>query len=87
MDVNRLASMISKPDVHRKVLRGYAGPYALGVTRLENNDDLGALRLRVESGNRDQFPSHIDLDGEPVPVLVDTNWTSPKPLKTTVSSE
>lgn len=82
MHVGRLASLVSRPDVHREVLRGYSGPYALGVTRLNNDDREGALRLRVEEAQPEEFPSEIELDGERVPVLVDTNWTAPKPLKT-----
>jgi len=82
MDIGRLASLVSRPDVHRDVLRGYSGPYALGVTRLNNDDHAAALRLRVEDGHPEEFPSEIELEGERVPILVDTNWTTPKPLKT-----
>jgi hypothetical protein len=81
MDIGRLASLVSRPDVHREVLRGYSGPYALGVTRLNNDDHEAALRLRVEDGHAEEFPSEIELEGESVPVLIDTNWTAPRPLK------
>ena len=84
MDISRLASLVSLPNVHREVLRGYSGPYALGVTRLNNDDSAAALRLRVEDGHLEEFPSEIELDGERVPVVVDTNWTTPKPLKTAI---
>jgi hypothetical protein len=62
------------------VLRNYSGPYALGVTRLNNDDRSAALRLRVENGLPQDFPREIDIDGEQVPVLVDVNWAAPKPL-------
>lgn len=87
MDVNRLAQFVSRPDVHREVLNGYSGPYALGVTRLNNDDRLGALRLRVQDGNAREFPEEIELDGERVPVLVDVNWTAPRRLTTAKSSQ
>ena len=68
------------PRLHRQVLRNYSGPYALGVTRLNNDDRSAALRLRVENGLPQDFPREIDIDGEQVPVLVDVNWAAPKPL-------
>jgi len=80
MGVSRLANLVSKPDVHREVLRGYSGPYALGVTRLNNDDRRGALPLRVQDGHPDEFPNEIELEGERVPVLVDVNWSVPKRL-------
>jgi hypothetical protein len=80
MDVSRLAALVSKPDVHREVLRGYSGPYALGVTRLNNDDRRAALRLRVQDGTPDEFPDEIELEGERVPVLVDVNWSAPRRL-------
>jgi hypothetical protein len=79
MDVGRLATYVTKPEVHRSVLRHYSGPYALGVTRLDNNDEMGALRLRVEDAKADDFPSEIDVHGEKVPVLVDVDWKAPTP--------
>jgi hypothetical protein len=85
MDVNRLAQFVSRPDVHREVLRGYSGPYALGVTRLNNDDRAGALRLRVQDGNAEEFPDEIEVDGERVPVLVDVNWTAPRRQTTATS--
>ena len=85
MDVNRLAQLVSQPDVHREVLRGYSGPYALGVTRLNNDDRFGALRLRVQDGNAQEFPDEIELDGERIPILVDVNWTAPR-RQTTANS-
>lgn len=80
MDVGRLSMLVAHPDIHRQVLRNYAGPYALGVARLNNDDRLGVLRLRVEGGNPDDFPAAVQIEGEQVPVLVDVNWTAPQPL-------
>ncbi len=86
MTVDQLSTLVSRPDVHRQVLAGYSGPYALGVTRLNNDDRLGALRLRVENGHPAAFPKEIELEGEKVPVLVDSNWSAPKPLTTGIAN-
>lgn len=79
MDVSRLARLVSEPEIHREVLRRYQGPYSLGVTRLNNDDKNGALRLRVENGRTWDFPAQIEIQGEEVPILVDVNWAPPKP--------
>jgi hypothetical protein len=82
MDVNRLAELIQDPDVHRRVLGQYRGPYSLGVTQVsggQSND--AALSLSVEGKDSDQFPSHIEIAGERVPVVVNPRWTVPRPLK------
>ena len=81
MDVSQLARLVSKPEIHREVLRRYQGPYALGVTRLNNDSKKGALRLRVEKGKTSDFPAQIEIQGEKVPVLVDVNWAAPEPQK------
>lgn len=86
MDANRLAELIEEPDVHRRVLGKYRGPYALGVTQASgggSND--AALSLSVEGEDSDKFPSEIELDGERVPVVVNSRWTVPKPLETSTS--
>jgi len=86
VDANRLAKLVEEPDVHRRVLGKYRGPYALGVTQASgggSND--AALSLSVEGQDSDKFPSEIELDGERVPVVVNSRWTAPKPLRTTTS--
>ena len=86
MDVNRLAQLIEDPEVHRRVLGQYRGPYALGVTQLPSdrgND--AALSLSVEGKDSDQFPAEIEVDGERVPVVVNPRWTVPQPLRTRAS--
>ncbi len=83
MDANRLAELIQDRDVHRRVLGLYRGPYSLGVTQLSDgrgND--AALSLSVEAKDSDEFPSEIEIDGERVPVVVNSRWTVPVPLRT-----
>jgi hypothetical protein len=79
MDVGQLVKLVAKPEIHREVLGHYQGAYSLGVTRLDDNDKSGALRLRVENGKPSDFPSQINIHGEEVPVLVDVNWAAPQP--------
>ena len=86
MDANRLAELIEEPDVHRKVLGQYRGPYALGVTQVSGGGSKdAALTLSVEGQDSDKFPSEIELDGERVPVVVNSGWTVPKPLRDSAS--
>ena len=78
MDVDRLAEFVAQPEVHRRVLNNYRGAYALGVTRLPNQQQ-AALSLSVEDENADAFPHEIELDGEKVPVIVQAKWRAPRP--------
>lgn len=81
MTLNRLAQLIEKPETHRAILRGYEGPYALGVTRHPQNKGELALRLRVEGNPTADFPDQVILEGEPVLVLVEPGFEAPLPLK------
>ena len=86
VDANRLAELIEEPDVHRRVLGKYRGPYALGVTQVSRGRSTdAALSLSVEGQDSDKFPTEIELDGERVPVVVNQRWTVPQPLRTRAS--
>jgi len=78
MNVDRLAELVEKPQVHRRVLGSYRGAYALGVTQLPDKKT-AALSLSVEHHDADAFPHVIELDGEQVPVVVHANWRAPHP--------
>ena len=80
MDVDRLAKFVEKPEVHRRVLGKYQGAYALGVTQLPNQKK-AALSLSVEDQDADAFPREIELDGEKIPVIVQAQWSAPRPQK------
>jgi hypothetical protein len=80
MNVDRLAEFVAKPEVHRRVLGKYQGAYALGVTELPNQKK-AALSLSVEGEDKDAFPHEIELDGEKVPVIVQSKWSAPRPQK------
>ena len=79
MKVERLAKLVQKPAVHQKVLGSYRGAYALGVTHSSVQQE-AALSLSVEGADADQFPQEIELEGEHVQVLVQTEWHPPRPL-------
>ncbi|GAC1399897.1 MAG: hypothetical protein NVSMB56_15040 [Pyrinomonadaceae bacterium] len=79
MDIERLAKFVEKPEIHRRILGNYRGAYALGVTRNPQHKD-AALSLSVESSDAEKFPREIELDGECVPVIIEPNWSAPRPL-------
>ena len=78
MKVERLAKLVERPDLHRRVLGDYKGAYALGVTQLPHANH-AALSLSVESGKVGDFPQEVELDRERVPIVVQTEWTAPRP--------
>lgn len=87
MTVSQLTKLISQPEIHREVLGLYHGAYSLGVTRLNEDDNRGALRLRVANARASDFPSQINIQGEEIPLLVDVNWAIPKPQQLTVAAK
>src|SRR5262245_8460626 len=74
MDQRRLTELIETPDVHRRLLAGYQGPYALGITQDPHDGSRLALRLRIETEKPPAIPHEIFLDGEAVPIVVDTRF-------------
>ena len=81
MQLDRLADLIEKPEVHRRILRGYDGGYSLGITSSPEDRNKFAIRVRIEGDDVGDIPSEIVLDGEPVPIIVNTNFTLPRPLR------
>lgn len=81
MDQRRLTELIETPDVHRRLLGGYKGSYALGITQDPDDKSRLALRLRIEAEGPPAIPNEIVLDGEAVLVVVDTPFRGPVPLK------
>jgi hypothetical protein len=78
--IERLAELVTRPDVHRRLLGDYRGPYSLGVTRIPPEDGEPALLLRV--ANEDlakQVPRVLDVDGDTVRVVVDDQFSPPRP--------
>lgn len=80
MEMHRLAGLVEHPEVHRRLLGEYDGSYSLGVTTSPTASANPAIRVRVEGTDDLNIPSEIILDGEPVPVLVETRFVPPRPL-------
>ena len=85
MKVERLSKFVEKPEIHRRVLGKYRGGYALGVTETPDKKE-AALSLSVESAEASDFPNEVKIAGENVPVIVQTKWSVPRPLKKTLST-
>jgi hypothetical protein len=79
MNQSSLAEAIERPEIHRKLLGKYKGAYALGVTK-SPHDDSPALLLRIEGAVPDEFPTHVAVDGEQIPVVVVGGFSAPKRL-------
>ena len=82
MTRNRLTHLLDEPETHRLILKGYSGPYALGVTKHPQHEGELALRLRIRGLTTAEFPEEIVLEGEPVTLLVEPDLVAPRPLKT-----
>lgn len=83
MKVERLSKLVEKPEIHRRVLGKYRGGYALGVTQTADRSK-AALSLSVESADASAFPQEIEIEGENVPVIIQSKWSVPRPLKKTI---
>ncbi len=81
MDQNRLTALIEKPEVQRRILRGYQGGYSLGLTQNPKKKSDLAIRVRIESEDASTIPSEIVLEGEAVPILVSTHFKVPHPTE------
>lgn len=79
MKEERLATLVEDPEVHRRLLGKYEGGYSLGVTLNPENRAESALQLRIERDDVSAIPREIVLDGERVPVLVQTGFRVPVP--------
>lgn len=80
MQIDRLAALIERPEVMRKILKDYAGGYSLGITSDPRDRDQFAIRVRIEGDDPGDIPSEVELDGETIPVLVNTRFKVPEPL-------
>lgn len=75
--------ILERPDALRRILNGYDGPFAVGVGEKGTRP---AIRLCVQSTTV-KFPSYIDVSGIIVPIVVDSSWTAPEPLKSDDGTE
>jgi len=79
MKADELADLLEQGATHRLILGNRMGPYALGVT--ESPDSKGDAALLLKIGDATGFPSHVDLAGQKVRLLVQGGFKAPVPLK------
>jgi hypothetical protein len=79
MDINALRNWLERPEVHRKILAGYSGPYSLGIGK-DPGSPAPALILQVEGTDQGHFPAKVRVDGEEVPLIVKRSFKAPVPL-------
>lgn len=77
---DRLATLIERPEVQRRILGDYSGSFSLGLTLNPSDRSEVVIRIRIEDDDPGKIPSHILLDGERVPVIVNTNFRAPTRL-------
>lgn len=80
MDIESLSHLAETPELHRKVLSGYRGPYSLGIGQSDENGKQPVLILQVEGSPAVTFPESVRLGGETVSVVVRPNFRMPRPL-------
>jgi hypothetical protein len=81
MDATRLAALIERPEIQRRILNQYDGGYSIGLTARPENPSELAIRVRIAAPDASQIPTSLVLDGETVPILVHAGFTLPVPLK------
>jgi hypothetical protein len=86
MDAESLSRFLELPEVHRRLLAGYAGPYSLGVGQASGRSGVPVLVLHVAAKPSSAFPDHLELEGESVPVVVKRNFVAPSAYQGTAVS-
>ncbi len=79
MDFDHLAALIEQPETLRRILGNYKGAFSLGLTLNPENRKELAIRVRIEGPNSSDIPREITLDGEKIPVIINTNFEAPVP--------
>jgi hypothetical protein len=82
VDQNRLSAYVEKSEVHRMIIGSYQGSYSLGVAKDPENPDQLIIKVSIVGKDTMDIPQQVVLDGELIPILVDTNWQAPLPLAT-----
>jgi hypothetical protein len=77
---DRLVTLIELPEVQRKILGSYRGGFSLGLTLNPEDRSEIAIRVRIEDQNSALIPPHVVLDGERVPIIVNTGFQVPHRL-------
>jgi hypothetical protein len=77
MRASELAAALEEPDLHRQLLGGYNGPYALGITKSPDTDE-PVLLLRVGGDAPPNMLESVEVNGEQIPVIIEKGFVSPK---------
>jgi hypothetical protein len=80
MDQERLANLIGRQEIQKKILGNYRGGYSIGLSLNPENRSQLAIRVRIEGQESAGIPSQVVLEGEPIPIIVNTNFKLPEPL-------
>jgi hypothetical protein len=83
MDSKTLQESLSAADVHRRIVGDFRGAYSLGISRFPGDESGPALILRVATDDVSNFPDHIEIAGETIPIDVRANFRPPVPLRGT----
>lgn len=81
---------IEQPEVQRRLLAGYCGPFSIGLGLDPEAADHGAehppvVIVRVDDAAGISPPHHIELEGESLRVVVQGNYQAPRPLGSMLS--
>lgn len=87
MDVQRLARIIERPEIHRRLLGNFSGAYSMGVTADPDRPDRPAVRIRIQGDEAPAIPSELFVEGESVNVIVSPRFTPPTPLPLRVNAK
>ena len=77
MKTSELAAALEEPELHRRLLGGYSGPYALGITKSADNDE-AELLLRVSHDAPASISRTVEVNGEQVRVIIQKGYIPPK---------
>jgi hypothetical protein len=80
MDQRHLAALIERPEVQRQLLKGYRGPFSLGITLNPWNRRELAISVQIADSDPSRLPSEVELEGEMISVVVEGDFKTPRPL-------
>lgn len=79
MDTSKLEDLLTDSTVHKEILGGFDGAYALGIAQVPKVGD-PELVLLVDSDDPNRFKNVIVRDGERIRIKVETGFKPPVPL-------
>jgi hypothetical protein len=78
MNTDDLAAALQEPELHRRILKGYRGPYSLGVTTSPESEGDAVLVLHIGDEAPPEVSQEVTINGERVPVIVKRGFLAPK---------